>query len=238
MVAIYIPVLQSPDQFYTHVPNSYTPNYKIAFMLRALHASNEAKAHKITCLGTAVTYHRRCRNPLRTTKLMAVLAEMVDAAEDHDVSLGDLKLLAGEWAAGLACYLHGAQKGVVMTALGAVAAYRLTFADGGNVVVPGVPQHLLPFGFKSRLLSGCTNVCNYREAKDKAKKVGEHEAVCEGLLTKGKARGKIKPWEKVHGLELALLSLTEAVLKFCTTIAWLYLGALMIYTSILLLLGS
>jgi hypothetical protein len=144
MVAIYIPVLQSAEQVYLHFAKSFHLDYKIAFMLRALHACNKAKDHKMTCLGTAVTYHRRCRKPLRTTKMIAVLAEMVEAAEDPYALLGDLRFVAVDWAAGLSCYLHGAQKGVAMAALGAVAVYRLesqvVAVDPGR---PGLWRYIL-----------------------------------------------------------------------------------------------
>jgi hypothetical protein len=279
MIAIYIPVLPSTEKVHTHSPKANTLNHKTAFMLRALHAYNESKYNQITCLGTAVTYHRRCRYPLRTTKLAAILAEMAEAAEDPYALLGDLRFLAVEWARGLSCYLHEAQKGVVMAALGAVAVYRLecevVAVYGG---LPGVWKYEL--GLVHCMEGEGSLEVEEEAAKGLAENVGESDDVVEGLLETPKCpeekpdesdamsealpkaakspakssaknadksnnvpegiinEGTIKQWEKLHGLEMALLSLAEAVLKLCASIVWLYLSALLVYASILLLLGK
>lgn len=49
---------------------------------------------------------------------------MIEAAENRDLRLADLKGEASQWAKGLACYLHGGQKGVATGVLGAIALYR------------------------------------------------------------------------------------------------------------------
>jgi len=198
MVAIYIPVLQSPEKIYLPVPNSCPLNHKTAFMLRALHASNSAKAHKITCLGTAVTYHRRCRNPLRTTKLLAVLAEMVEAAEDPYALLGDLRFLAPKWAAGLACYLHGAQQGVAMAVLGAVAVYRLESRMVAGPGELGLGKFVLGPG---RCLEGEVEV----EAKEEGaecltEKMEEPDAMFERLAKEEAAERLTKKMEEPNAL--------------------------------------
>lgn len=257
MVAIYIPVLQPAEQIYLHVHNAFNLDYKIAFMLRALHACNEAKDKEITCLGTAVTYSRRCRNPLRTTKWMAVLAEMVAAAEDPYALLEDLRFMAVDWAAGLSCYLHGAQKGVAMAALGAVAVYRLVAKEG--IVVPGLLD-VWNFALDPKLSACCTegNAALKRkenEAKCLAKNVVESDLISEGLLETSKSPvkdlgesdilsapslGKVKTkQEKVfHLLDKMLLSLMKVVLEFCLSILLLHLSVSLLRESISLLLGS
>lgn len=69
---------------------------------------------------------------------------MVEAAEDPYALLGDSRFLTVNWAHGLSCYLHGAQNGVAMAALGAVAVYRL---EAEVVVIdparPGVWKYVL-----------------------------------------------------------------------------------------------
>jgi hypothetical protein len=147
MVAIYIPVLQSAEPVYTQVIHSRNIDYKTTFILRALHACNEAKSHGITCLGTAVTYNRRCRNPLRKLVIVLIITEMIEAAENGTFYFEDLKLYAAKWVDGLSCYLHGRQKGVAMAALGAIAVYRQTFP--GNVIVPRVQRLGLTAGLVS-----------------------------------------------------------------------------------------
>jgi hypothetical protein len=138
MVAIYVPVLQSAEPVYTHLTHTRNVDYKTAFILRALHAYNGAKDHRITCLGTAVTYDRRCRNPLRQLAIVLTVTEMIEAAENGTFYFEDLKLYAAKWADGLSCYLHGRQRGVAMAAMGAIALYRQTFP--ANVVVPRVKR--------------------------------------------------------------------------------------------------
>ncbi|GAB7327014.1 hypothetical protein MBLNU13_g10956t1 [Cladosporium sp. NU13] len=276
MVAIYVPVFQPAEQVYLHVPHAFHLDRKIAFMLRALHACNEGKDNKITCLGTAVTCHRRCRNPLRTTKLMAVLGEMVEAAEKPYALLGDLRFLAAEWTAGLSCHLHGAQKGIAMVALGAVAVYRLEAKEEN--VFPGL-LNVWKFVLEQKSSYCCAKGHAGLETKEGAakcpaknggeleivsersletpmcleEKPDESDAVSEGLLKTAKSPAKkteesnaltegsligrmVKQWKKFHDLETALLSLTDAVLKFCASLAWLYLSILLIYLIILLLL--
>lgn len=49
---------------------------------------------------------------------------MIEAAENRDLCLAELKDEAGKWAKGLACCLHGEQKSVAMGVLGTVALYR------------------------------------------------------------------------------------------------------------------
>jgi hypothetical protein len=147
MVPIYIPVLQSAEPVYAHLTQPRNLDYKTAFILRALHACNEAKDHHITCLGTAVTYDRRCRNPLRKLAIVLIVTEMIEAAENGTFYFGDLKLYAAKWADSLPCYLHGRQKGVAMTAMGAIAVYRQTFP--ANVVVPRVQRLGLTAGLVS-----------------------------------------------------------------------------------------
>lgn len=129
MVAIYVPSLQASSPNTTTYPaqtstSTTLTNNKIAFFLRALHAYNKAKHNRLTCLGTAVTCNRRCRNPLYESKWAVVLDEMIEAAENRNLCLADLKGEAAQWAKGLACYLHGGQKGVAMGVLGAIALYR------------------------------------------------------------------------------------------------------------------
>jgi hypothetical protein len=101
----------------------------------------------MTCLGTAVTYNRRCRNPPRKLAIVLTVTEMIEAAENGTFYFEDLKLYAAKWANGLSCYLHGRQKGVVMAAMGAIAVYRHTFP--GNVVVPRIQRLGLPAGLVS-----------------------------------------------------------------------------------------
>lgn len=253
MVAIYVPVLQPAKEIHLYLPNPFHIDHKTAFMLRALHAYNEAKDHKVTCLGTAVTYHkRRCRNTLRATKLMAVLAEMVEAAEDPYALLSDLRFLTPRWAAGLSCYLHGAQKGVAMAALGAVAVYRLEFRMVAGSGVLGLGKYVLhPIhcteGYGSLELKGDAAKCLARNmeepdalferllkaAKCPEKNFGKPNAVSEGPLDEG----KIKQWTKLDGLEMALLSLVDAILKLCASIVWLYLLVSLVHLGILLVLG-
>lgn len=257
MVAIYIPVLQPAEQVYLHVHNAFNLDYKIAFMLRALHACNEAKDNKVTCLGTAVTYHRRCRNPLRMTKLLAVLAEMVAAAEDPYAPLGDLRFMAVDWAAGMSCYLHGAQNGVAMAALGAVAVYRLEAKEG--IVVPGFLD-LWKFALDPKLSACCTEghaalKGTKKETKCLAKTVVESDVVSEGLLEtlespakdlgeagvlSAPSLGKVKTKQEnvLHLLDEMLLSFMEAVLGFFLSMLLLYLGVSLLRESISLLLGS
>jgi hypothetical protein len=174
-------------------------------MLRALHAYNESKNNQITCLGTAVTYHRRCRNPLRTIKLIAVLDQMVEAAEDPYALLGDLRFLAKDWAKGLACYLHGAQRGVAMAALGAVAVYRLesevVAVEGG---MPGAWRYELG---SVHCVEGEGSVeTKEKAAKGLADKVGESDGVAEGLLETPKC-----PEEKPNESDALLEGLLKAV---------------------------
>jgi len=216
MVAIYIPVLASPSQIYTHVPKPFIPDYKTAFMLRALHACDEAKDHQITCLGTAVTYHRRCRNPLRMDKCTAVLAEMVEAAEDGYALLGDLRFLAGDWAAGLSCYLHGAQKGVAMAALGAVALYRLTFP--ADVRVPGF-DGLSVGGVDWGTLEHCAKSDLYPKTDSEALGLSAKNVEQSDAGTKG-SPGEIdaKPANKLHQLGTAILAHVQAVLELCWSV--------------------
>lgn len=257
MVAIYVPILQPAEQVYLHVPNAFLLDHKIAYMLRALHACNKSKDNKITCLGTAVTYHRRCRNPLRTAKWMAVLAEMIAAAEDSYVLLGDLKFMALEWALGLSCYLHGAQKGVAMAALGAVVVYRLE--SKGGTVVPGLLD-LWECALDPGLWSCCAEghaapETQEKEAKCVVENVDESDAVSEGLLEtlKSPAKnlgesgilsapslGKIetKQAKLSHLLDKMLLSFMKAVLRFCLSILLLHLGVLLLRESISLLLRN
>lgn len=213
MVAIYVSVPQPAEQVYLHVPHAFHLDRKIAFMLRALHACNETKDNKITCLGTAVTYHRRCRNPLRTTKWMAVLAEMVEAAKDPYALLGDLRFMAPSWAGGLSCYLHGAQKGVAMAALGAVAVYRLEAM--GGIAVPGLldvwkfalspgPSGYFAQGHASFKTKQKAAECSAKPVEDSdavsevmpkaakypAKDLDESDIVSEGLLNAAKSPAK------------------------------------------------
>jgi hypothetical protein len=147
MVAIYIPVIQSAEQVYTEITQARNFDYKTAFIFRALHACNEAKNHRVTCLGTAVTYNRRCRNSIHKGTVMLAVTEMIETAEDGTVYFEDLKLLAMKWADGLSCYLYGRQKGVAMAAMGAIAVYRQTFP--ANVVVPRVQRLELTPGIVS-----------------------------------------------------------------------------------------
>jgi hypothetical protein len=234
MVAVYIPVLQPAVQISTHALETYNLDYKTAFMLRALHACNEAKDSKITCLGTAVTYHRRCRNPLRMTKWTIILAQMVEVAEDATFTLSDLKSVAANWAAGLSCHLHGGQKDVAMATLGAVAAYRLAFPE--DVVVPGAVR-LQVEHFGLGLLDRFTETTLSSESgcevpSQPAKIIEKSDAVSERPLSEGK--GRIKQMK-------ALLSLVRAVLQaleLCLSIVLLYLSILLVCAGILQLLGG
>jgi hypothetical protein len=138
MVAIYVPVIQAVEPVYTQVTQTRNFDHKTAFIFRVLHACNEAKDHRVTCLGTAVSYNRRCRNPLYKLTIVLTVNEMIEAAENGTFYFQDLKLYAAKWADGLSCYLHGRQKGVAMAAMGAIAVYRRTFP--ANVVVPRVQR--------------------------------------------------------------------------------------------------
>lgn len=209
---------------------------------------------------------------------MAVLAEMVEAAEDPHALLRDLRFMAVGWAAGLSCYLHGAQNGVAIAALGAVAVYRLEAI--GGIVMPNLLD-VWKYALDPRSSGCCAESHVSLERKEKVakcvaesveepdamsdklletlrclkEKPDEPDAVSEVLLKAVKSsakkiegsnsesgellnEGKTKQWKKLHGLEMALLSLTEAVLKFCQSLAWLYLSILLMYFSILLLLGK
>jgi len=231
MVAIYVPVVQSAAIFHPHIAIPYNLDYKTAFMLRALRACNEAKDNKITCLGTAVTYHRRCRNPLRMTKWAVVAAQMVAVAEDGTFTLGDLKFLAANWASGLSCYLHGAQKGVAMAALGAVVLYRQTFP--GSVVVPRfrhLPMYVGGYHPQARDTNGFSS-SNAEDGAQKyllAKSLDESDAVFEGWLNATKAK---QAKEKLHRFEKALMLLS--ILK--TVLLFLLIHMLLLYLSNLLL---
>jgi hypothetical protein len=145
MVAIYIPVIQAAEPVYAQITHSGNFDYKTAFILRALHACNEAKGYHVTCLGTAVTYSRRCRDPLY--KLTVTVTVMIEAAENGTFYFEDLKLYAAKWTDGLSCYLHGRQKGVAMAAMGAITVYRQTFPT--SVVVPRVQRLILTPGIVS-----------------------------------------------------------------------------------------
>lgn len=219
MVAIYIPVLQSAAPVYSSVAKTYKLDYKTAFILRALHACNEAKDNKITCLGNAVTYSRRCRNPLH--KWTTVLAEMIEAAEDGTLYFDDLKFLAAGWAAGVSCYLHGSQKGVAMATLGAVALYRQTFP--ANVVVPRVTHLPLKGGVLSsidRYVEGCLTGKKKLEAlKRQAKKLNEVALVLEKSLDLVEAKHMKNPDQ----LKKALLLIEKAVLLLCESVLTLLL---------------
>jgi len=241
MVAIYVPVVQSAGIFIPHIVIPYNHDYKTAFMLRALRACNEAKDNKITCLGTAVTYHRRCRNPLRMTKWAVVAAQMVAVAEDGSFTLGDLKFLAANWAAGLSCYLHGAQKGVAMAALGAVVLYRQTFP--GSVVAPHfchLPMYPRGYRPQARYANGFPSLGTENDAQKYllAKSLDESNAVFEGWLNQTKAK---HAKEKLHRFEKAfmLLSTVKAVLLVLLVhMLLLYLSILLLGVGISLPLGS
>jgi hypothetical protein len=110
MVAIYVPVIQAVEPVYTQVTQTRNFDHKTAFVFRALHACNEAKDHRVTCLGTAVSYNRRCRNPLYKLTIVLTVNEMIEAAENGTFYFQDLRLYAAKWADGLSCYLHGRQK--------------------------------------------------------------------------------------------------------------------------------
>lgn len=174
---------------------------------------------------------------------------MVEAAEDPYALLGDLRFMAVGWAVGLSCYLHGAQNGVAMAALGAVAVYRLEAI--GGIVVPGLLD-VWNYALDPRSPGCCAESHVSLERKEKVaecvaynveesgamsdksletlkclkEKPGESHAVSEVLLKAAKSsaneieesnavsgellnEGKTKQWKKLHGLEVALLSLTE-----------------------------
>jgi hypothetical protein len=90
MVAIYVPVIQAVEPVYTQVTQTRNFDHKTAFIFRALHACNEAKDHRVTCLGTAVSYNRRCRNPLYKLTIVLTVNEMIEAAENGTFYFQDL----------------------------------------------------------------------------------------------------------------------------------------------------
>jgi hypothetical protein len=182
MVAIYIPVLQTAEPVYTQSTQSRNLDYKTAFILRALHACNEAKSHGITCLGTAVTYNRRCRNPLRKLAIVLNVAEMIEAAENGTLYFEDLKLYGAKWADGLSCYLHGRQKGVAMAAMGAIAVYRQTFP--GNVVMPRVQRLGLTAGLVSSAVKRYPSGFSSRSTTDKALELTMAAKKCDKSCTR------------------------------------------------------
>lgn len=218
MVAIYIPVLQSPESVYNYIAKTYKSDYKKAFILRALYACNEAKDNHITCLGTAFTYNRRCRNSLG--RWTGVLAQMIDAAEDGTLGFEDLKIIAPVWADRLSCYLHGKQKSVTMAVLGAIAAYRQTFP--ANVVVPRVQR----FGSMLDFVSGavdshavtsltCETGCKTPESV--AKQHDGSWASLGGSIQQVNAERLVE----LQRLKMALVSIEKAILLLCENIMFL-----------------
>lgn len=188
---------------------------------------------------------------------MAVLAEMVEAAGDPYALLGDLRFMAPSWAAGLSCYLHGAQKGVAMAALGAVAVYRLEAMDG--IAVPGLldvwkfalspgPSGYFAEGHASLKTKQKAAECSAKDldesdvvsegvlnaAKSPAKNTGESDAVSEEVLDKVKTQQA----KMLHLLFKTLLAFVEAVLGLCLCMLLFYFSVLLLCESILLMLRS
>lgn len=129
---------------------------------------------------------------------------MVEAAEDPYALLGDLRFLAQDWAKGSACYLHGAQKGVAMAALGAVAVYRLeSEVVAVDPLRPGLWKYVLD-------PVHCTEDDDPVQAKEKTvkglvDKVEESDAVAEGLREAPKC-----PEEKPNESDALLEGLLKA----------------------------
>lgn len=215
MVAIYIPVLQSPKPVYNSLAKTYKLDYKKAFIFRALYACNEAKDNHFTCLGTAVSCNRRCRNPPR--KWTTVLAEMIEAAEDGCLSFEDLKVLAPDWAAGLACYLHGEQKGVAMAVLGAIAVYRQTFP--ANVLSFEVQHPYATLTLKASDFRPCSETSLACETKCKTLESKAKEKDCfRTLLGESQQQAAAERLPELQRLKTALLSVEKAILRLCENI--------------------
>lgn len=216
MVAIYIPVLQSPEPVYTSLAKAYKLDYKKAIILRALYACNEAKDNHITCLGTAVSCNRRCRNSPH--KWTTALAEMIDAAEDGCLSFEDLKVLAPDWAAGLACYLHGKQRGVAMAVMGAIAVYRQTLP--GNVVSFAVQHPYATLRHVESDFRPCSVTSLVDETKFKMPKSKAQKDDCSRTLL-GESQRQAAAAERLpelQRLKIALLSIEKVVLLLCKNI--------------------
>lgn len=126
-------------------------------MLRALGIGNEDRNNRFTCLGTAITYNRRCRMPLHMW--IEVLVEVMEAAEDRSVRLADLRNKANCLGSRLSCYHHVAQPGPGMIALGAIALYRDKFNHGCGKVSWG------PYSGKPRGDSSVVTDCVAKDEK-------------------------------------------------------------------------
>lgn len=126
MVAIYFPQPEPAKPIKTYAVSFECLDNNTDFLVRALHARNLSKDNHITCLGTAVTYNRRCLRP--SHHWPTVVNEIVEAADDRTLRLADLKDKAAVWGARLSCDLHFTQAEPAMAVLGAIALYREKFS--------------------------------------------------------------------------------------------------------------
>jgi hypothetical protein len=156
---------------------------------------------------------------------------MVEVAEDATFTLGDLRFMAANWAAGLSCHLHGAQKGVAMAALGVVAAYRLAFPE--NVVVP-YALRLPMYGVELGSMDRCREDYLCPETNDQVLKWPTRSPNESDVVSKGPPNeGKVKQANEWHQRGMALVLLGEAILQALK----LCLSILLVCVGILLLLG-
>lgn len=191
MVAIYFPHPKPAVSVDESITKSHELDDKTVFILRALHACNEAKDSLFTCLGTAITYNRRCRNPARAW--FDVMAEVAEAADSRDIRLADLKDKANAWGARLSCYHHFTQAGPGMAVLGAIALFR-EFTE--NVETPSTE---CSEGLSGELLCGCATCDRVTECQTNNK---AHQEAFDALL-RIRSDGKITEEE----LEEAMYSL-------------------------------
>lgn len=126
MVAIYFPQPEPAKPIKMCAVSFECLDQNIDFLVRALHARNPSKDNHITCLGTAVTYNRRCLRP--SHHWLTVVNEIVEAADDRTLRLADLKGKAAVWGARLSCDLHFTQAEPAKAVLGAIALYREKFS--------------------------------------------------------------------------------------------------------------
>lgn len=215
MVAIYIPVLQSPEPVYDYIAKAYKLDYKKAFLLRALHACNEAKDNHITCLGTAVSCNRRCHNSL--DRWAGVLTQMIDAAEDGTLGFEDLKIIAPVWADRLSCCLHRKQKGVTMAVMGAIALYRQTFP--ASVVVPRVQRvgstlEFLSGAVDRHAVNSLASEADCKVPESVAKQPDGSRASLGGSVQQVTAERLVE----LQRLKVALVSIEKAILLLCENI--------------------
>lgn len=140
-----------------------------------------------------------------------MLAQMIDAAEDGTLVFEDLKVIAPVWATGLACYLHGKQKGVAMAVMGAIAVYRQTFP--ANVVLPRVQRVGSMLGSVSGDV-GCHAVTSLpcetgsKASKSEAKQHDGSRASLKGSFQQVAAERLVE----LQRLKMTLVSIEKAIL--------------------------